>query len=87
MQVSCQKPLDLLKKFLLQEIDLRTVKHNNDLQVVRSELPAFWAKLLKICQYEKTKYLPIDIRDIVLQLLKIWEETFSNAPKRKASDN
>ena len=52
LQVNSQEPLDILKKFINEEIHLRSASEKHKLQLVWSELPAFWPKLLAICNFD-----------------------------------
>ena len=53
---------------------------------VMQALPALWPNLLEILSLEKLRFIPNDVSEIVLSLVKIRNETFRNATQRDNED-
>ena len=86
LQTNTIEPLKLLQSFCLEDLDLRIVENNLQLQTISSSLPALWPILEEICLLEKTKFLPKEVSEIIIKLLTLRNETFSNAATRSNSD-
>ena len=56
------------------------------LQLVQKQLPVMWQILVKICELEKSRFLPDDISQIVIQLINIRKSTYDNSPQRYEED-
>ena len=55
-------------------------------KLVAAEFPALWPNTLDILTLEKVKYLPGDVSAILLKLVEIRRNTFTNAANRAASE-
>ena len=51
-----------------------------------TEIPAIWPLLVKLKNSTKLGYLPPDVSSVMLTLLKIRKETFSQSPIRYEAD-
>ena len=86
LQVSSGRPLEYLKKYCEENVDIRDASHIDKLRLVMSELPAFWAILDSICLLENRSFLPGHIGRIVLKILEIRKKMFDNAVHREETD-
>ena len=86
LQVTNHRTLVLLKKFCLEEIDIRSPTQDSKLKYLNSELPTFWPQLVAICELNKSTFLPSSVRKIVLCLIKIRKNTFKKSPQRYQED-
>ena len=67
-------------------MDVRGGDFNEELQVLRSEIPVLWKYINDICHYENSIFLPPDVSKIILTLLNIRKETFQKMPTRYQED-
>ena len=82
LQVTKSATLEDLKHFCEETLDLRATSNIEKLRNIEYELPAFWPNIVKILNFEKSNFLPDDLREIVLKLIEIRIDTFRNAEKR-----
>ena len=83
LQVHSNLPLIILRGFCVGEIDLRSIDNQKWLNIVEVEMPPFWEILKDILGIEERGYLPVDVADVVEEMIKIRENTFSNALGRE----
>ena len=76
----------LLKRFCKNELDIRSGKFNEELQLLRYEIPVLWRLINEICVFEDTNFLKNDVSKIVLTLLNIRKDTFEKSPQRYQED-
>ena len=81
-----QQILKYLKSFCEQTVNMRDPRNIKQLQVVISELPAFWPILDNICMLENSAFLPDLVSRIVLKLLMIRKSMFDNVADRNPED-
>ena len=86
LQVTNHRTLVLLKKFCLEEIDIRSPAQDSKLKYLNSELPTFWPQLVSICELNNSTFLPPIVKKIVLCLIKIRKNTFKKSPQRYKED-
>ena len=86
LQVTSNKPLTILKKFCLEEINVRSPSQHENLSILNAQLPTFWPQLIEICELNKSEFLPESVKLIVLRILKIRRNTFKNSPQRYNED-
>ena len=86
LQVSNSKPLKYLKSYCEQTVNIREPINIKKLQVVISELPAFWPILDNICMLENSAFLPDFVSRIVIKLLVIRKSMFANMADRNPED-
>ena len=86
LQVTSNKPLTILKKFYLEEINVRSPSQHENLSILNAQLPTFWPQLIEICELNKSEFLPESVKLIVLRILKIRRNTFKNSPQRYNED-
>ena len=86
LQVSSDLSLVYLEAFCQETLDIRSVEESDKLGFMLKELPAFWPMVTNILDIEGSKYLPVDIRNIVLKLIEIRRFTFINAAERNNDD-
>ena len=86
LQVTSNLPLNYLELFCHETLDLRSVDEIEKLDFMQKQLPAFWPLLTNILDLEGTKYLPTDIKCIVLKLIDIRKNTFLTAATRNDDD-
>ena len=79
LQVTSNLPLNYLELFCHKTLDLRSVDEIEKLDFMQKQLPAFWPMLTNLLDLEGTKYLPTDIKCIVLKLIDIRKNTFLTA--------
>ena len=72
-----------MKALICFGLDIRSSENRDKLQLIMHELPALWPNLLEILNLEKSKFLPRDVSEIVLGLIRIRRETFRNAAQRQ----
>ena len=60
--------------------------NTDKLTLLIKSLPALWPILDSICKLEKSNFLPPVVSRVVLEFLKIRQETFSNAVRRSNTD-
>ena len=83
LQVMSDDPLVHLSFFCQERLDIRSSENRVKLQLIMHELPALWPNLLEILNLEKSKFLPHDVSEIVLILIRIRRDTFRNAAERQ----
>ena len=71
LQVTNHRTLVLLKKFCLEEIDIRSPAQDSKLKYLNSELQTFWPQLVSICELNNSTFLPPIVKKIVLCFIKI----------------
>ena len=86
IQVNSSEPLNLLRLFAKQKIDIRSASEYEKAKCLERSIPSFWHILMSICELENTSFLPIPVANIVLALLKVRKQTFSKAPQRFTED-
>ena len=86
LQVTSNLPLNYLELFCQETLDLRSVDEIEKLEFMQKQLPAFWPMLTNILDLEGTKYLPPDVKCIVLKLIDIRKTTFLSAATRNDDD-
>ena len=86
LQVTSNLPLTYLESFCHESLDIRSVEEMDKLGFVQKQIPAFWPILTDILNLEGTKYLPVDVRAIVLKLVAMRRNTFINAATRNNED-
>ena len=86
LQVSSELPLEYLKSYCEETVNLRDAAHIDKLRLVRSQLPAFWAILDSICVLERTTFLPHLVSRIVLRILEIRKNMLEGAEQRDESE-
>ena len=79
-------PLTYLESFCHESLDIRSVEEVDKLGFVQKQISAFWPILTDILNLEGIKYLPVDVRAIVLKLVAIRRNTFINAATRSNAD-
>ena len=70
----------------MEQINLRSTEHNDDLMLMMTELPALWPDLLDILNRQDSMYLPLEVSEIVKKLIKIRRNIFINSPDRYSAD-
>ena len=85
-QVTSEEPVSHLRRFCEGTFHIRSVDNIQILKLVQNQLPVMWAYLVKICEHEKSRFLPEDISQIVLKLIEIRKSTYDNAPQRYQED-
>ena len=83
LQVMSDEPLVHLSFFCQERLHIRSSENRDKLQLIMHDLPALWPNLLEILNLEKSKFLPRDVSEIVLGLIRIRRETFRNAAQRQ----
>ena len=83
LQVSSSRPLEILKGFCVEAVNVRDVENIQYLKILRDEIPPLWKMLTDILDYENSVFLPLDVAEIVEHLIQIREETFIKSIKRK----
>ena len=59
----------------------------DQLNLLQQEIPALFHTLIAIMQYEETcRFLPGDVAALVRHILKIRENLFRQAPRRRSTD-
>ena len=86
LQVSNNEPLEFLKAYCNETVNIRDVEHIQKLKIVMSELPAFWPILDSICLLENGNFLPELVSRIVLRILAIRQTMFERAVHRDETD-
>ena len=86
LQVSNNEPLEFLKAYCNETVNIRDVEHIQKLKIVMSELPAFWPILDSICLLENGTFLPELVSRIVLRILAIRQTMFERAVHRDEID-
>ena len=86
LQVTSNQPLNYLHSFCQETLDIRSVEEADKLIFLQQQLPAFWQKLTNLLDLEGSKYLPVDVRQIVLKLIEIRKNIFLNATDRNDDD-
>ena len=86
LQVTNNQPLVYLEAFCQETLDLRSITEKEKLDFMQSQLPCFWPILIDILDLEGTRYLPDDVRSIVLKLTEIRRNTFRNSTERQDTD-
>lgn len=86
LQVTSSLPLNYLRLFCEETLDIRSVEEVDKLEFLQQQLPAFWPMLTDILDLEGSKYLPADVQPIVLRLLEIRTNIFLNAADRANGD-
>lgn len=87
LNVTSERPLEILESFCERNIDLRSPNEHDNLQLVKKELPALWQCLLQILKLEKQqKFLPWDVSYIVKKLISIRRGLYRTAPDRRNQD-
>ena len=82
IQVTSEEPLKILERFCKREVDLLSAENHQALAFIEQQMPPFWECLHKILMLEKSKFLPYQLGEVVLQLITIRENTFSSATIR-----
>ena len=85
IQVTSSEPLLYLKQYCQGDINIKSFDQRSKLQVVMKQLPALWPILENICNLERSSALPNEVSAIVLKLLEIREQTFTDASPREAN--
>lgn len=78
--------LERLAEFCKGQLDLRIVENEENLRDISRMLPVLWPILDSICKLEESDFLPLQVSQIVIKMLKIRFETFQNAAKRSNSN-
>ena len=86
LQVNSELPLEYLKSYCEESLNIRDAMHIEKLRLVRSELPAFWSILDSICILEKKSFLPNLVSRIVLQIMEIRKNMFEVAEHRDETE-
>ena len=86
LQVSNNEPLEYLKDYCNETVNIRDVEHLQKLKIVMSELPAFWPILDSICLLENRTFLPELVSRIVLRILTVRQTMFDRAVHRDETD-
>merc|ERR1712133_118906 len=86
IQVTSEDPLDILERFCKREVDLLSAENHQALGLIEQQMPPFWGCLHRILMLEKSKFLPHQLRQVVLQLIAIRQNTFNSAAKRSDDD-
>ena len=71
LQVLSAEPLEYLEQYCKEELNIRTPSAQQQLQCIVSSLPAIWPDLDAMCNLENSEYLPKQVSNILLKLLKI----------------
>ena len=77
LQVSSPRSLEILRGFCVEAVNIRDIENWQYLKIVAEEMPPLWLMLVKILDYEKTSYLPLDVANIVEHLIRVREEIFT----------
>ena len=86
IQVTSEEPMNILKAFCNRELDLLAAENRLSLRKVQQQMPPFWECLSQILKLENCKFLPHQLRAIVLELIAIREKTFSSSENRNSDD-
>ena len=86
LQTLSDEPLQYLKQYCNQELNLRSPQSQQQLKSIEDSFPAIWPDLDKICHLEDQLYLPRALSAIILKLLDIRDEMFRTAAQRQSSD-
>ena len=86
LQTTCDDPLEDLRLFCAENLNLRSLDNVGKLSNLKKKLPALWPILEGICEVESSYYLPGCVSKIVLVLLRIRHETFEKAVRRSNRD-
>ena len=86
LQVRSDLSLTYLEAFCQETLDIRSVEESDKLGFMQNELPAFWPMMTNILDIEGSKYLPVDVKNIVIKLIEIRRNTFINAVERNNDD-
>ena len=86
LQVSSSRPLEILKGFCVEAVNVRDVENIQYLKILRDEIPPLWKILPDKLDYEHSVCLPLDVARIVEHPIRICEETFTPSIKRKEEE-
>ena len=86
IQVTSEETLTILKKFCDRELDLLAAQNRRLLRKVQQQMPPFWDCLSQILKLENAKFLPWQLKRIVLELIAIRQNTFNSAEIRSSDD-
>ena len=84
--MTSEEPLNILKAFCDEELDLLAVENRRSLRKVQQQMPPFWDCLSQIIKLENCKFLPHQLRMVVLELIAIRKNTFSSSEIRSSDD-
>ena len=82
IQVTNFTPLDILRSYCNEELDVKNIENIEDLRDLQEEMPVLWPMLDDICTLEGSSFLPREVAEIVIKLLDIRKDTFINAKSR-----
>ena len=86
LQVRSDEPLEILKQFCQRILDLRSHQQKDNVLKLKGELPVIWHHIFEILKIERTKWLPGDLQQIFLKIIKIRRNIFRKSAKRYTSD-
>ena len=86
LQVSSQEPLELLKQFCNESLDVRSAANSEMQKRIAEEMPALWPNVIDVLNLENSKYLPDKVSAIILKLIEIRQNTFLHAALRTEDD-
>ena len=71
LQVLTPEPLVYLEQYCKEELNLRDHRMQKQLQCIATNLPAIWPDLDSICNIENSEYLPKQVSEILLTILRM----------------